>query len=199
MKDGNLRDELVKVSRLAQERGLIVATDGNASALTDRGTVLITPSGIRKDILRPAQVVEMDLSGRLVAGRLRPSSEFRLHLAAYRARPDVRSVIHLHPCISVALAIAGVRVRTDMVPRETLCGLAKVPVVRFAPPGSVALATAAARALRSSVGALLDRHGSVTVGLNPVEAYNRAEKIEQLAALTLLTLVTSNVGPGRRR
>ncbi len=185
MRDRNLRRQIVRVCRLAQAKGLVVAADGNFSARTNRGTVLITPTGMRKEDVGERDVLEIDFCGKVLSGAGRPSSEFRLHTMTYQARPDIASICHVHPCVAVALSIGRMPVRCGLAPKETRLGLDAVPVVMYARPGSAALAELAAGALRKANGVLLARHGTITVGKHIMEAYSRAEKIEQLARMTL--------------
>jgi L-fuculose-phosphate aldolase len=195
MKDGDLRSQIVRICWLAQARGLVVAADGNFSARTERGTVLITPAGVRKEDVRERDLLEIALDGRVMSGTGRPSSEFRLHTMTYQAREDVRAVCHVHPCVSVALTIGRIPLRCSLLPKETLMGLVRVPVVPYARPGSVALAKRAAAALKNANGVLLARHGSVTVGEDIAQAYSRAEKIEQVAMISL----TAGIAAGLKR
>ena len=82
--------------------------DGNVSARIGPDRVLVTPAGISKVDAAPRGLVELSLDGR-VRGTRRgvPSSEVQLHLDAYRARPDIRAVVHAHPPIATAFAVAG--------------------------------------------------------------------------------------------
>ena len=87
------RRELVRFARLAARRGHMAATDGNLSCRLDAERLLITPSGSAKAWLRPSDLLEVDLEGRVLAGSGRPSAELGLHLAAYQAQPATGAVM----------------------------------------------------------------------------------------------------------
>lgn len=166
------------------ELGLIVGSSGNLS-LRLGGTVLITPTGVPWDRVRPREVVALDLDGR-VRGFGHPSSEWRLHLAIYRARPDARVVIHTHsPC---ATALACGELSIPMLHDEgQLLFEEGIPLAKHAPPGTQELAENAVAALGQARAALLSRHGVVVLGRTIGEALSLAEKIEEAAHLFLLS------------
>lgn len=92
------------MARRCAARGWVPATSGNFSVRLPEGTVLITPSGADKGALRPEQLIELGTDGRpLCAGAL-SSAETGLHLARYRADPQVGAVIHVHSTHSVLVS-----------------------------------------------------------------------------------------------
>lgn len=143
--------------------------------------MLITPSGVVYRYLRPGQVVEVDLEGRVIAGSGVPSSEWRMHAAIYRGRPDVRAVVHTH---SLCATAASFRTALPVMHDEgrILFG-SEIPVSRHAPPGTWDLAEAVREALGGGVAVLVARHGAVAVGRTLGEALLRAEKIEEAGAI----------------
>ena len=176
-----LRQKITRVARRMAELGLVRGSSGNVSVR--RGdTVLITPSGIVYERLHPFQVIAIDLAGRAVFGIGEPSSEWRMHLSIYRAREDVRAVVHTHSPYATA---ASFRKHLPVFHDEgkMLFG-DEVPVSEHAPPGSWALAEAVAGALgkRGKV-ALIARHGAVAVGRTLTEALLLAEKLEEAATV----------------
>ena len=176
-----LRQKITRVARRMAELGLVRGSSGNVSVR--RGdTVLITPSGILYERLHPSQVIAIDLAGRVVSGMGEPSSEWRMHLSIYRAREDVRAVVHTHSPYATA---ASFRKHLPVFHDEgkMLFG-DEVPVSEHAPPGSWALAEAVAEALgkRGKV-ALIARHGAVAVGRTLTEALLLAEKLEEAATV----------------
>lgn len=147
-----LRDALVAAGRRLGARGLISAGEGNVSVRLDDATLLITPSGRRKDELRPSDLVVVPL--REVAGPgavggaasgLRPSSDVAIHRAVYEARADVLAVVHAHLSAAMALTLAGEVPDPGALP-ETAMLLPRLPFVPFATPGSPKLAGAIAAA-----------------------------------------------------
>ena len=117
-----LRDEIVRVGKLLYDRNLIVATDGNISARLDANRVVCTPSGLCKGLMTADQLIVVDLDGNRVglpnaANRhLKPTSEMRMHLEAYRRRPDVMGIVHAHPPTVIAASIAGLDMAQCLIP-----------------------------------------------------------------------------------
>ena len=77
--------------------GLVLFTWGNASAIDRKsGLVVIKPSGVAYDVMRPEDMVVVDLKGSIVEGSLRPSSDTPTHLVLYKAFPNIGGVVHTH-------------------------------------------------------------------------------------------------------
>lgn len=190
-KENLLREEIVHVGKLLYHRGLIVATDGNISARLDDGTILITPSGLCKGFMSPDQLIIIDLDGRKVglgttANRdLKPTSETAMHLEAYKQRPDVKAVVHAHPPHAIALSIAGLTLADCMLP-EAIVFLGLTPTTPYATPSSEENAQAIRAVITGHDALVLERHGSLTVGDSPLNAYYRTETLEQIARITYM-------------
>jgi L-fuculose-phosphate aldolase len=186
-----LREEIVRVGRLMYERGLVVGIDGNISARLDEARVLCTPSGLCKGMMTPEQLIVIDMEGRKVgpgtsANRdLQPTSEVPMHLEVYRQRSDIGGVVHAHPPITVALSIAGVSLADCMLP-EVIVNLGLVPTTEYATPASEENVRAIRDLIVKHDGMILQRHGTLTVGRAPWEAYLRLESLEQVARITLI-------------
>lgn len=160
-------------------RGYLAANDGNVSARLGEDRVLVTPSGVHKGFLAPADLVVVDLDGRQVGGAARPTGELALHLRAYAARPDARAVVHAHPPIAIALSLA--RKRLDGVLPEVTLSIGSLQVVPYRRPLTDALAVAVAKALGGGDAVIMARHGTVAVGADLAEAYGRTERVEHAA------------------
>jgi L-fuculose-phosphate aldolase len=190
-KEQALREEIVRVGHLMYERGLVVGVDGNISARLDEAHVLCTPSGLCKGMMTPEQLIVIDMEGHKVgpgtgANRdLHPTSEVPMHLEAYHQRPDIGGVVHAHPPITVALSIAGVSLADCMLP-EVIVNLGLVPTTEYATPASEENVRAIRDLIASHDGMILQRHGTLTVGHTPWEAYLRLESLEQVARITLI-------------
>ncbi|MFN3346852.1 MAG: class II aldolase/adducin family protein [Candidatus Bipolaricaulaceae bacterium] len=174
---------MARAYRWLGERGLITGSSGNVS-LRVADTILITPTGVPWERVRPREIVALDLEGR-VRGRGLPSSEWRLHLGIYRARPDVRAVVHTHSPHATALACLARALPVVHDEGKLLFGT-EIPVASPAPPGTWALAHSAAAALGEGPACLLACHGVVTVGRGLKEGLLRAEKLEEAAQLFFL-------------
>lgn len=187
----HLRREIVRVGKLLYDKGLIVATDGNVSARLDANRVLATPSGLCKGFMEPEQLIVVDLDGHRAgpsnpANRhLQPTSEMPMHLEAYRRRPDIGAVVHAHPSTTVALSIAGIDLAQCLIP-EVIVTLGVVPTAQYATPSS----EENVRAIRELIGGhdaiVLQRHGTLTVGRDPLDAFLKTESIEQMSRIAFM-------------
>ena len=102
-----LRTEVYEANLELVRRGLVIYTFGNASGLSrEEGLIVIKPSGVPYDKMRPADMVVTDLEGRVVQGSLRPSSDLPTHAALYRAFPSIAGVAHTHSRHATAWAQA---------------------------------------------------------------------------------------------
>ena len=178
--------DIARVCRRLYERGLIAGQDGNVSARIGPERVLVTPAGASKVDVKPRELVELTMSGASVRGAAgaRPSSEVAVHLAAYRVRADIRAVVHAHPPVATAFAVAGEALEAEAL-AELQYGVGRVPVVPFAPPGSPELAQRVATFLVSHDVVLLANHGAVAVGPSVQVAHQRMESLEHAARILL--------------
>lgn len=104
----SLRVEVYEANLELVRRGLVVYTFGNASGVSrELGLIAIKPSGVAYEKMTPADMVITDLNGRVVEGKLRPSSDLATHAALYRAFPAIGGVVHTHSRHATAWAQAG--------------------------------------------------------------------------------------------
>ena len=104
----NLKEEVWRANLALPRLGLVIFTWGNASAVDRaRGLVVIKPSGVPYEELKPEQMVVLDLEGNAVEGKLNPSSDTPTHLALYRAFPAAGGIVHTHSPWATAWAQAG--------------------------------------------------------------------------------------------
>jgi L-fuculose-phosphate aldolase len=175
-------NEIIRIVRILSDQGLIRSSDGNVSVRWQPNRYLVTPSGLHKMDLTAQDLVVVDDTGRVLAGRpgLAPTSEVLMHLEAYRLRPDVRAVIHAHPPYATALTIAGIPFPLDIIP-EALIALGQVPVAPYANPGTADLAASVRPFLPENDSVLLSHHGSLNVGRTLVGALIDLERVEHTA------------------
>jgi len=184
-KEQILRKQMVEVGRRMYRKGLVVATEGNLSVRVAPQRVLMTPTGAWKGFLSPADMVVVDLDGRVhQAGQRRPSMEFPMHRGIYRVRADVRAIVHAHPPAATGFAVAGIPLDQPVL-AEAVLVLGPVPVVPYATPATDALPEAIAPYAVKHQALLLGNHGAVTMGRDLWEAYARMEILEQLALIQL--------------
>jgi len=192
MENASLRRQVVTACRRLYDRGLVAGPDGNVSVLLTSDRILVTPSGLSKVDVTEEDLVELQMDGTRVAGRLEPSSEIAMHLAAYRARPDVRAVVHAHPPVATGLSVAGEGIPGDVLP-EVILQMGSVPLVPYATPGTAAVPAALATILPNHDAFLLANHGATTLGGSLTEALQRMESIEHAATILLTARLLGRV------
>lgn len=178
--DEKLRQEICQICHLLYERGYVVSNDGNVSARTERGTILVTPSGVGKGRMTPDMLVETDLDGNILSGDRHPSSESKMHWMVYRERPDVMAVVHAHPPLSTAFAICR-RPLNERYLAEMVVGLGEVPVTEFAMLSTAEVPNSVKPFVQDHSAVLLANHGALTWGPSLLSAFDRIETVEQTA------------------
>ena len=169
--------------------GLVSGLSGNASIRlpTERGEerFLITPAGKDYSKLTAGGLVAVDGDIEPVDGDGIPSTESLLHIAIYRARPDVGAVMHTHSVHATALAVAGRPIPPVMDEMVVYLG-GQVEVADYGFPGSEELAAAAVNALGDRRAVLLRNHGLCGAGATPDEALRACMLAERAAQIFLL-------------
>ena len=180
----SLRNELCDICHRMWQNGWVAANDGNVSALTEDNRILCTPSGVSKRDVMPDMLIVTDLSGNILEGNRRVSTELPMHLRCYRDRPDVRAVVHAHPPMSTTFAVAN-KPLDDYAMIETILTFGTVPVAPYAVPGTDQVPESIAPFIANHDAVLLRAHGAITVGCDLITAYYRMETLEQFARITL--------------
>lgn len=179
MTDDDLRAEIAAACHRLARAGLVVGTAGNVSVR--RGDVVaLTATGVTLADATPDDVTVVDLSGAVVAGRLRPTSEAGLHLGIHRTFGD-GAIVHTHAPASTAFAC--VFDELPVIHYQLLDVGGAVPVVPFVPFGTPELATAVARAMTDRNAVLMANHGAVTRGATLAEALERTFLVEWACTL----------------
>ena len=195
-----LRAEVYEANLELVRRGLVLYTFGNASGLSrEQGLIAIKPSGVPYEKMTPADMVIVDLDGRVVEGALRPSSDLPTHVALYRAFPSVGGVVHTHsrhatawaqacreiPCFGTTHAdyfYGPVPVTVPLTPAEIESEYEAntgVAIIRLMEGGRDPLGCPAA---------LVAGHGPFTWGQSAADAAHMAAIVEELAAIACQTL-----------
>lgn len=182
--------ELITVGRSSVERGLALASGGNISVRSTRpDEFYVTGAGTWLDGLRPEHFTRMNLDGEILEGP-RPSSEWKLHQRAYRARADVGAVIHLHPQHAVLVDAMGHDIR--LLTLDHIAYVRSVGTVPFFPNGSDELADETAVQLADHDCVILSHHGCSVVGPDVSMAYRRALNLEEAATNTYRCLLVGD-------
>jgi L-fuculose-phosphate aldolase len=179
-----LRESLAAASRRLAAEGLFVGSGGNVSVRSGE-LVALTASGTVLADVTPDQITVTDLSGRIVAGDLVPTSESPLHLGIYHKAPAelVGAVVHTHSRMATALSVVLDEVPVLHYMQLTLGGALRV--APFHPFGSVELAQAVGAALDGRLAALMANHGAVALGASLDAAVENAVLVEWVCELYL--------------
>jgi len=189
-----LKRDLSYYSVLAYNRVLVSSAGGNNSVrIGDSEEFLITASGLSLGDTKPENIITINAKAEKIAGPegLKPSKESRMHAAIYTLRPDVKAIVHVHPRHCIALSVLG-----ESIPPVTVSAkmkLGSIPVLPESMPGSDELLRDVKNiipTLDPSVHTLLlTRHGIISMGASIMEAYLRADLVEETAHLAYLTRV----------
>lgn len=183
---------IVRVCRRLYERGLVAGPDGNVSVRLHDGSILVTPSGMSKVDVAPEDLVLVTSEGAVCDGRRAPSSELRMHLRIYERRADALAVVHAHPPTATGFAVAGESFVAPVLP-EVILQMGEVPIVRYATPGTAALADSFDPYLEHHNAFLLANHGATTIGRTLALAHQRMESLEHAARIILTARMLGRV------
>lgn len=180
-----VRTEIVRVARALRERRLAIGTSGNVGARLEDGRIAITPSTMDYDEMTPDDIVIVQADGSPSEGRHRPSSELRIHVEVFAARPDVRAIVHTHSPFATTFATA----RRALPAVHYVLALLVAPgrdtlrVAPYATFGTPELARNAVSTLGEDHAVLIANHGAIAVAGSLRSALGRAERVEELAML----------------
>jgi len=148
----------------------------------------VTPHDYPYDVMTAEDLVVVDAAGRVVAGHLEPSHETAVHLAVYRARPDIHAIVHTEPVYTNMFGILGKAIEPVVV--SLLVGLGgPVPVMPFMPSGSTAFGEKMLAVMNPGYAVIWANHGLLTAGTTVEEAYRRTVVVENTAQIYHLALL----------
>jgi L-fuculose-phosphate aldolase len=177
-----MKEEVLAVAKDLLRKGLVEGTSGNVSAKVSEDAVCITPSSVPYETMTLDDLVIVDLEGAVLEGHRSPSSEQALHLASYKAFPEVQSVIHAHPVYATMFACVREPIPA-VVDEFAIYAGGSVPVSEYAMSGTQELADNAVQHLRHVGAALLANHGMVAVGTDPRQALHITAMVERSAKI----------------
>lgn len=178
-----LKAQIVSFAHKIAFHGWVANHDGNLSVRIGEGRFLATPTAVHKGDVDHTMLVIVDESGAVLEGNRKLFSEWELHRAIYRARPEVQAVIHAHPPYATACAVAGFSLAAPVMVEPVVSlgvGIPSVPF--FAPKSEQGLALLADAATRADA-ILIDNHGPLTYGPSLEMAYLRMELVEHQAKI----------------
>ena len=197
---GTLREEILEANLELVRRGLVLYTFGNASGIDrEKGVVIIKPSGVPYDTMKPSDLVAVDLEGRAVEGAMRPSADLPTHLILYRAFPRIGGVAHTHSRMATAWAQAKREIPCfGTTHADYFCG--PVPVTVSLMPheiendyemntGHAIVRCLEGRDPEHTPGVLVASHAPFTWGKTVTEAVHHSVVLEEIASLAFHTMV----------
>jgi len=188
-----LKNELVRISQCAYNRGLVSGTGGNVSVrIPDTELIIITATGVSLGDTSVDNLVTVNFETNQHVPqpdcRYRPSKETAFHTIVYRNRPEIYAVVHLHPIYATAFSIS-----TSDLPLATIsaeANLKQVPCIPFAAPGSTELSDQVATTMMKyphSMAFLMERHGTITMAPDLIGAYNLSDLVEHTAQVAFVS------------
>ena len=185
----NYAAEVARYSRIAEEKGLVNSLEGNLSMIDrETGNIYITPSHKMKCLLTEEQICVVSPDGEQIGGTGKKSSEYFLHEAAYKARPDIGAVFHCHSPYLTAYAF---RYKDFETPKDTFLHeiFGDIKCLPFGAHGTHAIHQGIEDALDGKPVALLGGHGVVCIGADLDDAIGVLEAAENYARTVSLKKV----------
>ena len=184
----SLREKLWQLHLELPKHNLVAWTSGNVSERDkETGYVVIKPSGLRYEDLRPEDMVVVDLEGKVIEGNLKVSSDTASHLYIYRNRPDVNGVVHTHSAYATAFAAMGKPIPVYLTAQADEFG-GPIPCGGFALIGGEEIGKVVLESIGDSKAVLLKNHGVFTIGSNADAAVKAAVMVEDIAHTVWLAL-----------
>jgi L-ribulose-5-phosphate 4-epimerase len=178
------RKAVCDTARRMMRDGLVKLTSGNVSArVPGTNFFAITPSGMDYEVMVPQDICILDMTGRVINGHRRPSTETPMHRLAYDRRPDVNGVVHTHSIYASAFACTGQAMPVISTELAALVG-GTIRCAPYARSGTDEFGEAAVQTLGSEdLAVLFQNHGVMAVGRSLKEAYSVAIGLEEAAMI----------------
>ncbi len=176
--ESELKQQLVDCIRMLEQSD-IIDYNGHASIRPDDNRMLINIGSCQRSRLTVADICMIDFDGNVIEGNGKPPLEFHLHAGIYRARADVKAVVHAHPKWSTFLTMVG-----ESYQPVYAQGSLVYPMPVLDSPNSInnrAMADRLAATLGDRPAAMMKSHGAVTVGRDIIEAFVLANYLEENA------------------
>jgi len=188
-----LKREVIQTALEIKDYGLIALAGGNVSARTENGQIVVTPSGINYEIMKPNDVLVLSKDGDVIEGTLRPSVDTTALLYIYDHMPDVNAIIHTHQ--PYASAVGLIHDNVFPVASTTLANvtLGAVPIAPYSAAASEQMGIETVTHIGDKRAVILKHHGVVTVGGTLKDALYAAIYMEEAAKSYLAAKAAGNV------
>jgi ribulose-5-phosphate 4-epimerase/fuculose-1-phosphate aldolase len=184
---------LLKMAHRSYEEALFAGTSGNLSVYDrEKETMIITPSSIPYETMEEEDLVLMRLTGEIIEGKHKPSSEWRMHAAVYKERKDVGAVVHTHSPYATSFAVNRESIPVILIEMIPFLG-GDVMVADFALPGTEDVGLEALKVLKGRNACLMSNHGVLAVGETLEQAHIRAIYVEDAAKIYSLARSNGDV------
>lgn len=190
-----LRSEVCFLNKELKNNGLVLWTSGNVSARDiETGYVVIKPSGVLFDDLKPEDMVVVDLDGNVVDGFLKPSVDTASHLYVYRNRSDINGIVHTHSPYATSFAIAGEPINIYTTTSAAVFGTS-IPVSEFVTIGEEEIGKEIVNKIGTSNAILIKNHGVFTIGKDAMSALKFAVVLEETAQSVHYAMCRGRIEP----
>ena len=182
-----LKEEIIKYGKLAEEKNLTPGVSGNMSARCG-DKILITSSGSANGYLSEDDFVLIDFDGNVIEGKKKPSSEKLLHCAFYKMRSDVDYIIHMHSPYLSSFASAGIAL-DEPIMAENVFYFGKIPLAEYGLPSSMDLVNKTAKFFDEYDAVLMANHGFIVGDKTIHDAFLKLTLAESYAQVVLNTRI----------
>ncbi len=187
----SIKKNVAYYMRRLYKQGLTTCSGGNVSCKIDKNTIAITPSQLDKGRLKKKDIGLVSLQGENLNPKIKLSMETEMHLAIYRARPDINAITHAHPAFASSFCVSKVPVLSNLT-GEARAIIGNPILAPYELMGTQNLANSAAKAALKTDIILLENHGILTVGKTLFEAYDKMEVFEMSSKIQFITHVMGN-------
>jgi L-fuculose-phosphate aldolase len=177
------KEKVCEAGKLLLKEGLVARTWGNVSIKINENQMVITPSGRKYDELTPEEMVLVDIYTLKYEGKLKPSSELKLHCEVYKTRPHINAVIHTHQLYASIVAAAQKDVEVLNEKHQKILGATVIKAAPYALPNTKKITIETARAIEQSNAALMSNHGVVCIGKDLEATFEVARTLEKACEL----------------
>lgn len=190
----DLKNKLIKIAIEAEKEGLCKYKSGNFS-IKDKTTnyIIITPSGVDRNLLTPDDICILDFEGNIVESKnnLKPSSEYMMHIEAYKSRENICSIVHTHSKFATSFAVIKKDIPAVVAEAIHIFGNdGKIRVAPYAAPGTVQLAKNIIEIISKYNVCLMESHGVLAVSeLGIDDAFLKSQYIEEVAQIYYYALM----------
>lgn len=179
------RTQIIQYCRKLYDKGYLPGIDGNISMRVDENSILITPSGLGKDLVTEYDLVLVSLDGQTLSSNDNPSIETPMHIAAYKQAKETNAVIHMHSPYVTTFAIARQPIDTRYAPFAH-AHLGEIGYVKYNTPGTSVFHEEVTGFIKEGHKVmLLESHGSMILAENMERAYAKADLLENYAMMLL--------------